>query len=120
LFLNKEYVAYIFGVESSCYLLHAGFLLRVVFYVEDEGEMFLRNIGYISTDYTALYPPPLEPQILYVTFRFTGNQPRTEKLLNAKYEHNPSSRPGTSEAHIHTNRWHSENHSFVFGSAENV
>jgi hypothetical protein len=32
---------------------------------EDEGDMFLRNVSWLSTDYTALLPRPLwEPQIL--------------------------------------------------------
>jgi hypothetical protein len=39
--------------SSACYLLHIGFLLRVFFDPEDEGEMFLR---WLSTGYTALYP----------------------------------------------------------------
>jgi hypothetical protein len=32
-------------------LLYAGFLLGV-FYPEDVGDMFLRNFGLLSTDYT--------------------------------------------------------------------
>jgi hypothetical protein len=34
---------------------HAGFLLGL-FDTEDGGDTFLRNIGWLSTDYTALYP----------------------------------------------------------------
>jgi hypothetical protein len=30
---------------SSCYLLHAGFLLRLFFDPEDGGDIFLRNVG---------------------------------------------------------------------------
>jgi hypothetical protein len=37
-----------------CYLLHADFLLRLFFDPEDGGEIFLRNVGCLSTDYTAL------------------------------------------------------------------
>jgi hypothetical protein len=32
-----------------------GFFLGLLFGNEDEGHMFLRNVGYLSTDYTALY-----------------------------------------------------------------
>jgi hypothetical protein len=31
--------------EHACYLLQAAFLLRFFFDNEDEGDMFLRNIG---------------------------------------------------------------------------
>jgi hypothetical protein len=40
----------------ACYLLHAGFLLGIVFDPEDGGNIFPRNVGSFSTDYTALYP----------------------------------------------------------------
>jgi hypothetical protein len=40
------------GQDSSVgYLLQDGFFLGLFFHPEDEGDMFLRNIGY-----TALYP----------------------------------------------------------------
>jgi hypothetical protein len=42
--------------KPACYLFHAGFLLGLFFGPEDEGDMFLRNVGQILTDYTALYP----------------------------------------------------------------
>jgi hypothetical protein len=35
---------------------HSGFLLFLFFDPEDGGDMPLRNIGRLSTDYTALYP----------------------------------------------------------------
>jgi hypothetical protein len=35
---------------------HAGFFLGLFFDLEDGGDMFLRNFGSLSTDYTALYP----------------------------------------------------------------
>jgi hypothetical protein len=41
------------GGEQRSFL--AGFLLDLFFGPED-GDMFLRNVGSLSTDYTALYP----------------------------------------------------------------
>jgi hypothetical protein len=35
--------------------LHVGFLLGLLFGLEDEGDMFLRNARLLSTRYTALY-----------------------------------------------------------------
>jgi hypothetical protein len=40
----------------ACHLLHAGFFLRLFFDPEDGGDMFLRNVRWLSTDYKALYP----------------------------------------------------------------
>jgi hypothetical protein len=34
----------------------AGILLALYLYLEDGGNIFLRNTGSVSTDYTALYP----------------------------------------------------------------
>jgi hypothetical protein len=34
-------------------LVHAGFLLGLLFSPEDRGDMFLQNAGRLSTDYTA-------------------------------------------------------------------
>jgi hypothetical protein len=42
--------------SRACYLLQAGFLLDLFFDHEDGGDMFLRNVGWLSMDYTALYP----------------------------------------------------------------
>jgi hypothetical protein len=41
---------------SACCLLHAGFLLGLLYSPEDRGDVFLPNIGWLSTDYSALYP----------------------------------------------------------------
>jgi hypothetical protein len=38
------------------YLFHACFSLGLFFYYEDEGGIFLRKVGWLWTDYTALYP----------------------------------------------------------------
>jgi hypothetical protein len=43
-------------LRLACCLIHAGFLLVLFFDPEDGGDMFLRIIDYLSTDYTALYP----------------------------------------------------------------
>jgi hypothetical protein len=40
----------------ACCVLHAGFLLGLLFNPEDGGDMFLPDVGWLSTDYTALYP----------------------------------------------------------------
>jgi hypothetical protein len=37
-------------------MLHAGFLLVLFFDPEDGGDVFLRNVGRLSTDYASLYP----------------------------------------------------------------
>jgi hypothetical protein len=34
---------------------HSGFLFGLFFHPEDRGHMFLRNVGWLSTHYTALY-----------------------------------------------------------------
>jgi hypothetical protein len=39
---------------ASCF--HADFFLDLFFYPEDGGDMFLRNVGRLSTDYMALCP----------------------------------------------------------------
>jgi hypothetical protein len=46
------------GTEPSCtcYLLHAGILLGFFYFPADWGEIFLRNVGWLSTDYMELYP----------------------------------------------------------------
>jgi hypothetical protein len=41
---------------SKQLLLHMGFLLGLFFDPQDGGYIFLRNVGELSTDYTALYP----------------------------------------------------------------
>jgi hypothetical protein len=41
-------------VNRRFYLLHANFLLGLFFDPEDQDYMFLRNVGWLSTDYKAL------------------------------------------------------------------
>jgi hypothetical protein len=47
--------------SRTCYLLHAGFLIGSFFEPEVGDDMFLRKFGWISTDYTALYPRSRTP-----------------------------------------------------------
>jgi hypothetical protein len=42
--------------NSACCLLNIGFLLVLFFNPEDGGDISLRNVGLLSTDYAALYP----------------------------------------------------------------
>jgi hypothetical protein len=42
--------------SSALYMLHVGVLLVLVFEPDDGGDMFLRNVGWLSADYTSLYP----------------------------------------------------------------
>jgi hypothetical protein len=41
-------------LQGSLATLHAGFFLGVFFDHEDGGDIFLRNVGLLSTEYTAL------------------------------------------------------------------
>jgi hypothetical protein len=58
---------------SACTYFDAGFLLVLFFGAEDGGDAFLRNVGWLSTDYTAFYPrrqipsqlPLWRPQLLH-------------------------------------------------------
>jgi hypothetical protein len=47
------------GYRNSLSLLrtcfHASFLLGIFFDPEDEGDMFLRNVGMLSVEYSSLY-----------------------------------------------------------------
>jgi hypothetical protein len=43
-----------FALLATCF--YAGLLFGLFFDPEDEGDMLLRNVGWFSTDYTALYP----------------------------------------------------------------
>jgi hypothetical protein len=42
--------------SPACYLLHANLLLGLPFDPEDVGDMFLRNVGWLAPEYTALHP----------------------------------------------------------------
>jgi hypothetical protein len=43
-------------VASDFYLFHAGFMLDLFFEPEDGGDIFFRNVGWLSAVYKALYP----------------------------------------------------------------
>jgi hypothetical protein len=49
--------------SSACYLRHARFLHRLLFDHEDEGDLFLRNVGLFSTVYTTLYSRRYEREL---------------------------------------------------------
>jgi hypothetical protein len=69
-------------ISSVFYLLLAESLLGLLFDPEDVGDMSLRNIGWLWTDYMALYPrrqsslwsPLWEPQILQRKFVLLTNR----------------------------------------------
>jgi hypothetical protein len=44
------------GNITVCYLVRNGILFDLLFYADDGGSMFLRNICWLSPDYMALYP----------------------------------------------------------------
>jgi hypothetical protein len=52
--VSEEHITSIFRAAACC-LLHAGFLLGLLFNPEDEGDMFLRNVGSLSMDYRMLH-----------------------------------------------------------------
>jgi hypothetical protein len=52
--ISEEHIASKLTLLATC--LHPGFLLDLFFDLENRGDMFLRNIGWLSTDCTALYP----------------------------------------------------------------
>jgi hypothetical protein len=51
----EEFYLLGYNTGSAYYLIHAGFLLDLFFDPEDGSAILLRNVGCLSTDYTALY-----------------------------------------------------------------
>jgi hypothetical protein len=39
---------------SACYMLQTGYLLGLFSNTDDEGDVFLRNVGFLSTGYMKL------------------------------------------------------------------
>jgi hypothetical protein len=52
------------------YLLHARFLLGLFFNPEDGGYICIRNVGWFSADYTALYYKRTNINIALILFQF--------------------------------------------------
>jgi hypothetical protein len=44
-------------VSSAYYLPHSDFLFGSIFYLGNGGDMFLRNVRWLSLDYTTLHIP---------------------------------------------------------------
>jgi hypothetical protein len=42
--------------QAATFCLHTGLLLGLFINPEDGGDMFLQKVGWLSTDYIALYP----------------------------------------------------------------
>jgi hypothetical protein len=55
LFANSSEDRLLLGSSSVCYLVHTGFLLGFFFDLQDDVDVFLRNVGLLSMDYTTLY-----------------------------------------------------------------
>jgi hypothetical protein len=51
--ISEEHAA---NTASASHLLHADFLLHLLFNPEDGGDMFLQNVGWLSIGYILLYP----------------------------------------------------------------
>jgi hypothetical protein len=52
----KETAFYIIQQNTATCLLHAGFLLRLLFNPVDGGDIFSQNVVRLSQDYMPLYP----------------------------------------------------------------
>jgi hypothetical protein len=59
------------------FLLHTDFLLDLIFYLEVGGEIFLRNIGSLSTEHRTLHLVRLSSQVLYLCEHITENAIKT-------------------------------------------
>jgi hypothetical protein len=69
LYLRCEKSSVFVPLIVSCKLspLHVlGFSLGLLFKPKD-GEMFLRNVGWLSTDYTAIYPGKHNPSYVRIS-----------------------------------------------------
>jgi hypothetical protein len=75
--LTEQHSVSIFGVATrvAWYKFHVGFLLGLFLDHEDESDKFLRSVGCISTDYTALYP------VRYVPWHFCYLHKRTKTFI---------------------------------------
>jgi hypothetical protein len=63
-----QFIQRYFALLATCF--HAGFLLGLFFDHNNEGDIFLRNVGWLSTDYTALYPRRCTLRSYFSIFNF--------------------------------------------------
>jgi hypothetical protein len=63
--------------RGDCCLLQAGILLGILFDIKDGGDMFLRNVGLLSTDYTELYSETIELFVATVVKNNTASSRRS-------------------------------------------
>jgi hypothetical protein len=77
--------------RSDCYLLHASLLLGLFFDLEDGGDIFLRNVSWLSMDYMALYPRRWNSSeneyCAFVIRPSTGSSWKTEVLPSCNVQH---------------------------------
>jgi hypothetical protein len=58
----------------ACGLLHVSFLLGLLFDPEDGRNLFLRNVGLLLPDYTAVYPRKWNfSEVFHLTYTFTSS-----------------------------------------------
>jgi hypothetical protein len=70
---------------SACYMIHASFLLSVFFNPEDGGDMLLRKVGWLSADYTALYPRRYNSSMQVIFMTHNPIHELTNYLFKLKY-----------------------------------
>jgi hypothetical protein len=62
------------AVWSVVTCLKAGLFLGIFFDSEDRGDMFFRNVGWLSTDYTALYPTRQKSSYCILIYSFRNQE----------------------------------------------
>jgi hypothetical protein len=88
---------------SACYQIHYSFFLGLFFDTEDGGDLFLRNVGWLSTDYTALFPR-------------RENSSRTTVIQNQLNGENPRDVCSLGWSEIPLIFWHPKVHCRVYKS----
>jgi hypothetical protein len=84
----------------ACHLLLLWFLARYFFEPEDRGDIFLRNVSWNSTDYTALYPRTWYSSILE-KFTELFNNLNFQRNNTAVTEHKGSNPTNRKVCHWH-------------------
>jgi hypothetical protein len=69
--------------NSTCYLLHAGFLLGLFYDTKNRGDMILRNVSLLQTDYTVMFPRRQNSSVETLCFLFGGYRVRTSTPIQA-------------------------------------